>query len=57
MIKNHHIIIERMDKEYRHDIARMEIEMKLLENYLEKNSETDSLDLGLKGMKSGDLFC
>jgi len=53
MIKSYHIIIERMDKEYRHDIARREIEMRLLENsYLEKNSEIDSLDLGLKGLKS-----
>ena len=57
MIKNYLIIIEGMNKEYRHNIARREIEMRLLEiSYLEKNSERDLLDLSLKSLKSSESF-
>ncbi len=51
-------IVEKMDnKDRQEDVPRSRYVLRLLENfYFKQNSEIDSLDFGLKSLKSSESF-
>lgn len=49
-------IIEKIDNNDRQDVPRSRSVMRLENSYLKQNFKVDSLDLGLKALKSSESF-